>query len=357
VIGSGCGTTYDTNGATATSWATDGNLNATIFTGGGSKDPINVDQWALKDGAGGLPDKDNLLHSIGARYSLTPTTPGAPAPTAPVARASPPRLHEECEVLFFGSDRYDNRGDAQQGFWFFQNKIGFGTNAVGGGTGFSGVHKNGDILVISDFSVGGSTSTITVYKWDDTCKKTTGTCGDPNLRALGTSTNALCGGGNGTGDLFCGIVNSANGTVAPWGSDFTDKSGLHFYCRVSSTKAASTCRPGLRRRMLLEHRVGDPLIDVDDRDAERLRPRRFRALRFQRGDDTEDRRRWDDRGRRPLHRHRFRHSERLSSAHRQRDHELDRIAGVQPLWSDRERQLRRRRYLDRLVPDDHPGDA
>ena len=28
-----------------------------------------------------------------------------------------------CEVLFFGSDRYDNSGDAQQGFWFFQNKI------------------------------------------------------------------------------------------------------------------------------------------------------------------------------------------------------------------------------------------
>ena len=28
-----------------------------------------------------------------------------------------------CEVLFFGSDRFDNSGDAQQGFWFFQNQI------------------------------------------------------------------------------------------------------------------------------------------------------------------------------------------------------------------------------------------
>ena len=52
----------------------------------------------------GLPDKDNLLHSFAARYSLAPssTCPSGSAPT--------------CEVLYFGSDRYDNSGDAQQGF-------------------------------------------------------------------------------------------------------------------------------------------------------------------------------------------------------------------------------------------------
>ena len=31
-----------------------------------------------------------------------------------------------CDVLFFGSDRFDNSGDAQQGFWFFQNKVTLG---------------------------------------------------------------------------------------------------------------------------------------------------------------------------------------------------------------------------------------
>ena len=99
-------------------------------------------------------------------------------------------------MLFFGSDRFDNSGDAQQGFWFFQNSIGLGTNSVGGGSGFTGVHKDGDVLVISDFSNGGTTSTITVYAWDATCKKTTGstvgTCGDANLRIKGTSTTANC---------------------------------------------------------------------------------------------------------------------------------------------------------------------
>jgi hypothetical protein len=212
-----CGTTSDTTGATATAWNSDTLLNsssvfspdpnATIFTGGGSKDPIDVNQWAWKDGAGGLPDKDNLQHSFAARYSLTPNASTCPSGGAPT-----------CDVLFFGSDRFDNSGDAQQGFWFFQNPIGLTTTASGGGFAFSGVHRNGDVLVISDFSNGGTTATITVYKWDTTVSG--------NLRQLATSNAALCSPALHT-DTFCGIVNPTNGTPAPW--PFTDKSGNHSY--------------------------------------------------------------------------------------------------------------------------------
>jgi hypothetical protein len=207
VLGSDCSTTSNTSGATAVDWVAEPNLDASIFTGGGSKDPQDINQWAWKDGAGGLPAKDNLLHSFAARYS---TTVG--------------------QVLFFGSDRYDNSGDAQQGFWFFQNSIALGSNSVGGGTGFTGVHKAGDVLVVTDFSNGGTTSTITVYAWDPTCTKTTGstagTCGDANLRIKGTSSAANCASAT-ANDNFCGIVNSSNGTVAPW--TYTDKSGNHTY--------------------------------------------------------------------------------------------------------------------------------
>lgn len=205
VTGTDCSTSDNTSasgGATAVDWVSEPNTNATIFTGGGSKDPQDINSWAWKDGAGGLPDKDNLLHSFAARYT---TSAG--------------------QVLFFGSDRLDNSGDAQQGFWFFQNSIALGNNSVGGGSGFTGVHKAGDLLVISDFSNGGSTSTITVYSWDPTCKKTTGTtagtCGDANLRNLGTSTNANCASAA-ANDTFCGIVNPSTITM-PW--SFTDKSG------------------------------------------------------------------------------------------------------------------------------------
>src|SRR6185503_13332451 len=80
VLHTNCSTANDTTGATAVDWVAELNLNATIFTGGGSKDPIDVNQWAWKDGAGGLPDKDNLLHSFAARYSLPGTLPGGSCP-------------------------------------------------------------------------------------------------------------------------------------------------------------------------------------------------------------------------------------------------------------------------------------
>src|SRR5215468_6112420 len=209
VTGSDCSTSANTSGATAVDWVAEPNPNATIFTGGGSKDPQDINQWAWKDGAGGLPDKDNLLHSFAARYSLPPS------PSCPTGGAA------TCELLYFGSDRLDNSGDAQQGFWFFQNSIALGSNSVGGGSGFSGVHATGDVLVVTDFSNGGTTSTITVYKWDPTCKKTGGTCGDANLRILGTSTSANCASAA-ANDQFCGLVNTGTITM-PW--SFTDKSG------------------------------------------------------------------------------------------------------------------------------------
>ena len=203
-----CPTGSNTTDSIARDWVAEPNLNSTIFTGGGSKDPQDISSWAWKDNAGGLPDKDNLLHSFAARYRPSTGT------------------YAGQDVLFFGSDRFDNSGDAQQGFWFFQNSIALGSNSVGGGTGFTGVHANGDLLVISDFSNGGSTSTITIYKWDSSClsaanKPKPGQCGDANLRLLKTSTSANCGSA-GAGDDFCGTVNGGTITM-PW--SFRDKSG------------------------------------------------------------------------------------------------------------------------------------
>jgi hypothetical protein len=203
VTGSDCSTTNDTTGATAVDWAAEPNVNTTIFTGGGSKDPNDVSQWAWNDGGGGLPAKDNLLHSFAARYPST----------------------SEGDVLYFGSDRLDNSGDAQQGFWFFQNSISL--NGTGASGTFNGVHKNGDLLLVSDFSNGGTTSTITVYKWNTACTKAGqvladgNTCGDANLEQLATSNAANCATAN-ANDTFCGLVN-ANKITMPW--SFTDKSG------------------------------------------------------------------------------------------------------------------------------------
>jgi hypothetical protein len=225
VVGTDCGTTSNATGgggATAVAWSSDNLLNGTpsqnasIFTGGGSKDPQDINQWAWKDGSGGLPDKDNLQHAFAVRYSAPPTLPNATAPCPNGTGGSGQPTFDstkKCELLFFGSDRFDNSGDAQQGFWLLQNRVTLGTNSVGGGQGFSGVHKTGDLLIISDFSNGGTTSTITVYSWDPSV--------NGNLRQLETSDNAKCTTVSGA-DGFCGIVNPST-VSAPW--TFTDKSG------------------------------------------------------------------------------------------------------------------------------------
>ncbi len=222
-----CGTSTGAT-AKAASWTADilkggtdpfaNNSNATIFTGGGSKDPQDINQWAWKDGAGGLPDKDNLVHSFAARYSLTATNPANTTSThCPngTGGTGQPAFDStlKCELLFFGSDRFDNSGDAQQGFWFFQNAIGLGTTALGGGTSFTGVHKNGDLLIISDFSNGGAVSTITIYKWNSAVSG--------NLQLLQTSNAANCLTAS-SSDAFCGLVNAGTITM-PW--PFLDKSG------------------------------------------------------------------------------------------------------------------------------------
>ena len=69
-------------------------------------------------------------------------------------------------ILYAGLDRFDNSGDATAGFWFFVNPIGENPNVTtNGGHPFTGTHTTGDILLVSDFTTGGSVSTIKVFEW------------------------------------------------------------------------------------------------------------------------------------------------------------------------------------------------
>src|SRR5712691_10726275 len=235
VAGFDCGTPTPSNttGATAVAWSNDCNATqpspatcvannptstsdraASIFSGGGSKDPLDINNWAWNDGSGGLPDKDNLVHAYAARYNVTGT-----GGTTDCASG------QTCDVIYFGLDRFDNSGDAQNGFWFLQNKCGEGTNKVGGATGFTctgdptptmdpsdDFHRFGDLLVVTDFSVGGTTATINVYRWNPACTKAGqvlgpgATCGDTNREFRAGIGAAKCSSAMTETD-FCGITN------------------------------------------------------------------------------------------------------------------------------------------------------
>jgi hypothetical protein len=155
-----------------------------VFTTGGSKDPLDVTSWKWKNG--GTPDKDAITNGYAAAYQA-------------------PNGHL---VLEFGADRFAVNGDANIGFWFFQQNVApVGTT----GGGFSGQHVNNDIFIVSAFTQGGGVSTITVFVWDDSCSKgvnnpAVGDCADSNLRLKFASTpSATCAGLT----EGCAIVNAS----------------------------------------------------------------------------------------------------------------------------------------------------
>ena len=196
------------DGADETSFVAEPNPATTFFTGGGSKDPQDIPNWLWKNDTGGLPDKANIRDSYAASYTV-----GTP----------------ERELLYFGADRFDASGDAAIAFWFLQDEVSLDPPPPPSGTAtgdFIGQHQEGDVLVISNFSNGGTVSTITVYSWDPSCTKATNNnpqtddCGAANLRVETTSTDANCDSPN--PDSACAIVNSET-EEAPW--DFLDKDG------------------------------------------------------------------------------------------------------------------------------------
>jgi hypothetical protein len=126
-------------------------------------------------------------------------------------------------LLYFASDRFDNSGDAQQGFWFFQNSVFAAANGSFEQTNPDGsvspaVHKVGDILIVSDFSIGGTTSTIDVYEWVGSGGDTNGT-----LNFLSGGVNLACNLVPAPSPL-CGQVNTSPTAIitSPW--PFQDKS-------------------------------------------------------------------------------------------------------------------------------------
>ena len=87
-------------------------------------------------------------------------------------------------TLYFAGDRTSNNGDAQIGFWFYQNGTGPVIEADGTHD-FAPDHAVGDLLVLADFTGGGRNANVTVYEW-------VGTGGNvPNTGGTLNTTNCI----------------------------------------------------------------------------------------------------------------------------------------------------------------------
>jgi hypothetical protein len=128
-------------GSISTGIVFDGNAPDSIYTGGGTKDhlPINdpgdnaSKSWQWKTADGSSSDKTNIQEAgailIGGK------------------------------IYFFGN-KFAAEGTTTIGFWFFRDEVG----AIANGR-FSGEHQIGDILIVADIANGGAVGVIDAYKW------------------------------------------------------------------------------------------------------------------------------------------------------------------------------------------------
>jgi hypothetical protein len=170
---------FPTSGAQSQAFVTDVfGAGDSIFTGGSTKDiydPQNSWLWR-QTGTTSVQDKDDIEHAFAAQYSVDRSgatqSCGTGSNGQPISTAN-------CVLLYFGADRFSNSGNTTMGFWFFKNKV--SPNALpaplptGGTAGFTGHHTarttvggvvtHGDILILSDFLIGGAAPTVTVFEW------------------------------------------------------------------------------------------------------------------------------------------------------------------------------------------------
>lgn len=150
----------------------------------GSKDTLDVSEWSCT-AANNVTDKGDIMNA----YALAYTDPGTGD-----------------RILYFGLERNANTGDANVAFWFLQ---GSATCDTASGTSlWSGNHQDGDLLVVSAFTKGGTVSTIDAYRWDGGA--------DGSLNATPVAHGVDCTDPlTGTGDTTCATSNTGAITT-PW---------------------------------------------------------------------------------------------------------------------------------------------
>lgn len=156
----------------------------------GSKDTLNITGGWECTSSNNLGAKVNIINIYATAY-----------------------LNDEDEfILYFALERSGNEGDGNVGFWFMQDGTIGCDNSTGKTASFTGNHKDGDLLIVSEFSNGGDVSTIQVYKWEG------GADGALNETPIVTGADCKTTPEGGVGDTACATVNGSliPSSEIPW---------------------------------------------------------------------------------------------------------------------------------------------
>lgn len=134
----------------------------TVFATG-SKDTLNISTgWQCKK-ANNVGDKVDIVNAYSAVYT------DANGDT----------------ILYFGIEKSSPNGDSNVAVWFLQDSA-VGCDSTGGGNvSFSGDHEDGDLLLVSAFTNGGTQANVAAYKWEGGA--------NGSLNPTPVATGALCG--------------------------------------------------------------------------------------------------------------------------------------------------------------------
>lgn len=159
---------------------------ASYFTqnGAGVKDTNPIANWGCK--TQNTPTaKDDIQNAFGAVFQIASTAPENAGDV----------------VVYLGVERLSNVGDSFAGFWLFKNP----QVSCSGSGAFNGSHTDGDVLILTNFTNGGGTASVDVYRWQ----------GDDATGApVPMTTGNVCGmspGGTG-GENVCAVSNAPAAT-------------------------------------------------------------------------------------------------------------------------------------------------
>ena len=110
----------------------------------GSKDILPISGWSCV-GANNVTDKGDIINAYSAVY----------------------RDGTGDRILYFAMEKHIDNGSNNVGFWFLADpNVGCAPGGTGNGNVFTGVHTDGDLLIVSEFSNGGGVSTIKAFRWN-----------------------------------------------------------------------------------------------------------------------------------------------------------------------------------------------
>jgi hypothetical protein len=158
----------------------------------GSKDTLDITGWQCNHD-NNVNSKIDIMNAYAAAYTIPAGRPNAGD-----------------KVLYFGMEKNKNNGTNDVGFWFLQGDASCSSPPT---STWNGTHTVGDVLVVSEFTLGGGVSNITAYRWVG---------GSNPLVQIGTAQGS--GGDCKTAlsqDVMCATTNSGanpfNGNITtPW---------------------------------------------------------------------------------------------------------------------------------------------